>query len=132
MLKQLNSVIIPPYFINLNYLFLETRDFLIAHWILLTASIVTLIYIVNSIVVNKLTKDSLVTVIANFLSAASVMGGISLVCHTVMRNKLLNDPVSIDESELAYTIIGGFAVAWIAVWELVKHFKDLHTPCERS
>jgi|GEM_PF-2803699 len=87
---------------------------------------VTIVYIINSIWKGKLTRDSLVNVFANFFSVASIMSGFSLVFHTIVRNKIINDPLSLEDSELAYTIIGGFAVVWLALWELIKQFKEIN------
>jgi hypothetical protein len=31
-----------------------------------------------------------------------------------------------EDSKVFYTVIGGFAIAWLALWELIKRFKELN------
>lgn len=82
-------------------------------------------YMCISICKRKLSRDSLGTVILNYISTTSVMAGINLVCCTLVNQKAFTDSFSLADSEFTYTVVGGFTVAWIAAWELVKQFRKL-------
>lgn len=80
-------------------------------------------YIITSICKKKLSRDSLVNVFTTFLSAASILGGVKLMYVTIV-SKLINNPINLEDSEVVYTVIGGFAVSWMATWEVIKKFKE--------
>ncbi|SEW44777.1 hypothetical protein SAMN05428988_5856 [Chitinophaga sp. YR573] len=102
---------------------MKNESFFQSHWLITIAGFVTVGYIVASIWKKKLSRDSLVNVVTTFLSAASILGGIKLMYVTIM-SKLINNPINLEDSELVYTVIGGFAVSWMATWEVIKKFKE--------
>jgi len=102
---------------------LKNESFFESHWIITIAGLVTVAYIVTSICKKQLSRDSLVSVFTAFLSAASVLGGIKLMYVTI-QTKLIGNPINLEDSETVYTVIGGFAVAWMATWEVIKKFKE--------
>jgi ABC-type Mn2+/Zn2+ transport system permease subunit len=102
---------------------LKNERFYESHWILTIAGFVTVGYIIISIWKKQLSRDSLVNVFTTFMSAASILSGMKLMYITI-QTKLIGNPINLEDSETVYTVIGGFAVSWMATWEVIKKFKE--------
>lgn len=93
-------------------------------WVLLLSFIAALIYLIIGITKKKITSNSLVDIFSVVFSMASILSGAKLVIITVSKNGLFDELSDLDL--IAYTVFGGLAVIWLAVWELYKKFKDLY------
>jgi hypothetical protein len=97
-------------------------DSFIQHYTIYTASLITGIYVLAAIFKSKFQEGTFIQIVAVFLYTASFISGLKLSIDTFHNNMNVQN---FEDSTFAYTILGGFAVAWIAMWEVIKRFKDL-------
>ncbi|MGB8195347.1 MAG: hypothetical protein WCF67_25670 [Chitinophagaceae bacterium] len=95
-------------------------------WVLFLSVMIGVIYVIVGIVKKRITSDSLSNVFLVIFAMVSVICGTRLVIITFIQKQFFSDLSNIDL--IAYTIFGGLAVTWLAVWELCRKFNELYKP----
>jgi hypothetical protein len=100
----------------------------INHFFLLTIPVSILVafsYCIVGLWKKKLVTHSLTDVFTVIIATASLISGLKLMIITFYKAYVIKTDAEIEGTDLFYTIIGGLAVAWMSIAELVKRFKEL-------
>lgn len=98
------------------------------HFFLITIStsvLVAVSYCVVGFFKKKLVTQSLTEVFTVIIATASLISGTKLMINTFYKAYVVRTEAEVEGTDLFYTIIGGLAVAWMSIAELIKRFKDL-------
>jgi len=95
----------------------------VLRWFAFFSALSLTVYCIVAAFNRKLNKDSLHDIFSVFFYTGTMINGIRLVLYTLTENAA--SLARLEEADSLYIFIGGFAMGWIAFWELEKKYKEL-------